>query len=775
MDYQLNTHCPNCFKPSDTAVCGACHFDKEAYLNHHAAAHHLPLFTQLEKSYIIGRVLGEGHFSIVYAAIREKDLLNCAVKEYYPRDLAQRGLDQKTVKPKNQLVKLDSWKKRFIQEAELLRTCYDHPTVESGVVHYTTLIKQHNTAYLVMERLTGMTVNDYLNQHGKFSPDKICLWLKPLLETLRKLHDKDIYHRDISTHNIFLSAANKPVLMDFGLAREGAKDELLKLSTLSAGVFIAPEQLNNGYCDQRTDLYSLGAVIYYCLHGEAPPSIEARKQGALLKTLNSADTTTQALQTAAVHCLQLNLNLRPKNAEHLLAQLFPVLTEQNNIFSVGRVLDVPRATPSPNRYVDEPILPQNLPLDFNLRPPLAKPNSFLRGLFVFFTILCSFIALGYGAFLAYQHYDVSDTARRREDNLLFSQAQSLADYKAYLTKCVTCENQQRAMERIALLEQEQQSVMSQQKQQEQEALLFTNAKTAEEFKAYLSSCVLCTDKTKAEEKLAQLNEIIKLADETQLAEQEKEIAEAVKSKGSSVEFYQLNCPKNLPFWQRTAELGYTTAQLFLGGCYRNGDGVTQNYTETLKWYRRAAELGNVYAQNNLAVMYQKGEGMAPSDAEAIRWYQKAAEQGDSNAQYQIGVMYEKGQGITQDYKKAVDWYLRAAEQNNADAQHSLGLLYHYGSGVDQDYQAALMWYRKAAMQGNDKAQYLLGIMYENGYGVTIDDQIALSWYQKAASQGNPDAIAQMKTLEAMNTINNHTDRPAELDAPPTTAEIMIPQ
>jgi uncharacterized protein len=86
--------------------------------------------------------------------------------------------------------------------------------------------------------------------------------------------------------------------------------------------------------------------------------------------------------------------------------------------------------------------------------------------------------------------------------------------------------------------------------------------------------------------------------------------------------------------------------------------------------------------------------------------------------------------------------------------------------VTQDYQAALSWYRKAANQGHDKAQYMLGIMYENGYGVNMDDKIALTWYKKAADQGNPDAIAQMKTLETMNSMLNSPDSIDDLPTPP---------
>ena len=71
MIYSHTTHCSNCFQPSPIAICPHCHFDRDKYLKEHARNHHLPLFTRLDKGYVIGRVLGEGGFAIVYAALCE--------------------------------------------------------------------------------------------------------------------------------------------------------------------------------------------------------------------------------------------------------------------------------------------------------------------------------------------------------------------------------------------------------------------------------------------------------------------------------------------------------------------------------------------------------------------------------------------------------------------------------------------------------------------------------------------------------------------------------
>ena len=106
--------------------------------------------------------------------------------------------------------------------------------------------------------------------------------------------------------------------------------------------------------------------------------------------------------------------------------------------------------------------------------------------------------------------------------------------------------------------------------------------------------------------------------------------------------------------------------------------------------QRAAQ-GNAAAQYNLGVMYVKGEGVPQDYKESLKWYRLAAEQGLAKAQYNLGVMYVKGEGVPKDYKEAVKWYRLSAEQGYAEAQNSLGVMYRDGQGVPKDYAIAYAW------------------------------------------------------------------------------------
>ena len=176
-------------------------------------------------------------------------------------------------------------------------------------------------------------------------------------------------------------------------------------------------------------------------------------------------------------------------------------------------------------------------------------------------------------------------------------------------------------------------------------------------------------------------------------------------------------------YRLAANKGNSEAQVNLGNAYRDGDGVTQDYTEALKWYRLAAEQGYAFDQYN----------------EVLKLYRLAAEKGDTDAQYNLAWMYNNGEGVPEDDVEAVKWYRLAAEQGDADAQSNLGFMYDEGEGVAEDDAEAVKWYRLAAEQGKASAQYNLGVMYENGEGVLQNNVRSHMWYGIASTNGDKDA------------------------------------
>ena len=191
-------------------------------------------------------------------------------------------------------------------------------------------------------------------------------------------------------------------------------------------------------------------------------------------------------------------------------------------------------------------------------------------------------------------------------------------------------------------------------------------------------------------------------------------------------------------WVPLANDGNTSAQYHLGIMYRNGKGVSKDYTEALKWFRLAAKQDNI--DQHLKFVFMSS---------------------NINAQITLGKMYEDGQGVSQDYTEALKWYLAAANNDVvnveyvpivgnglaekiiryraasdvARAKFRVGLMYENARGVPKDYAEAMKWFSLAARQGNANAQERLGIMYENGLSVLQDNVLSLMWYNVGGING----------------------------------------
>lgn len=116
-----------------------------------------------------------------------------------------------------------------------------------------------------------------------------------------------------------------------------------------------------------------------------------------------------------------------------------------------------------------------------------------------------------------------------------------------------------------------------------------------------------------------------------------------------------------------AEQGYAPAQISLGDCYWDCEGVPEDEHEAVKWYRKAAEQGYDEGQLVLGNCYRDGYGVEEDYHEAVKWMQKAAEQGNELAQFHLGCWFMNGEGVEQNQEEAIKWYLMAAEQGQEDA------------------------------------------------------------------------------------------------------------
>jgi hypothetical protein len=145
-----------------------------------------------------------------------------------------------------------------------------------------------------------------------------------------------------------------------------------------------------------------------------------------------------------------------------------------------------------------------------------------------------------------------------------------------------------------------------------------------------------------------------------------------------------------------AQQGNREAQAYLGGMYRDGTGVKQDYAAALNWYLKAADQGLPDAQINLGFLYEKGWGVGQSWPEALRWYRMAAEQGHVQAQTNVGYLLQAGLGANRDDPQALQWFQRATDQGSARGMYYVGKFYAEGrGGLSRNPKAAIEWFRRS--------------------------------------------------------------------------------
>ena len=235
----------------------------------------LPIGTRLAE-FEIRQVIGEGGFGIVYLAFDHSLQRTVAIKEYMPAALASRASDHTvSVRSRRHAEAFGAGLRSFINEARLLAQ-FDHP----ALVKVYRFWELHGTAYMAMRYYEGRTFKSVVADHPELVSEA---WLKgllqPVLGALDALYAANILHRDVSPENIMIQPDGRPVLLDFGAARQIVQDMAQSLTVILKPGFAPVEQ----YADDEsmrqgpwTDIYSLSAVMYAAITGKAPPAAVAR-------------------------------------------------------------------------------------------------------------------------------------------------------------------------------------------------------------------------------------------------------------------------------------------------------------------------------------------------------------------------------------------------------------------------------------------------------------------------------------------------------------------
>lgn len=224
----------------------------------------------LKERYKIEEVIGAGGFGITYRAWDPLLQSYVAIKEYYPSGIATRSADSsKVCVPVGQEQReYHRGRIRFLKEAQDVSRFQSEPNIVS-IYDY---LEENDTAYMVMEYLHGCTLKQYIREHGgRLDTDHILHICLSVLDALAVVHKAGMIHRDISPENIFICEDLTVKLIDFGAAKQVYLDGEQTMSVVLKPGYAPPEQYAKK--DKQgpwTDIYALGATLYFAATGEKP-------------------------------------------------------------------------------------------------------------------------------------------------------------------------------------------------------------------------------------------------------------------------------------------------------------------------------------------------------------------------------------------------------------------------------------------------------------------------------------------------------------------------
>lgn len=265
--------------------------------------------------------------------------------------------------------------------------------------------EDHDVHYIVMEYIKGKTLKEVIKEKGKLSVDETLDFSIQIGEALAHAHKNHIVHRDIKPHNIMITEEGRVKVTDFGIARAASASTISNTTNVVGSVhYFSPEQARGRYTDEKSDIYSLGIVMYEMVTGKVPfegdsPISVALKhiQEEIVPPREIDSTIPVALENIILRCVRKSQVERYSTASELLNDLYKIRSNNEDIGI--DTLDV----------VDEPT--QIIPPVDNMKnrddldmPKTKKKKNSDGGLkVVFLAILLAFIvvssiALGYVKF-----------------------------------------------------------------------------------------------------------------------------------------------------------------------------------------------------------------------------------------------------------------------------------------------------------------------------------------------------------------------------------------
>ncbi len=275
----------------------------------------------LSNRYEIIEEIGVGGMAYVYKA--KCKLLN--------RNVAVKVLKQEYAKD-------DTFVKRFKTEAQSAASL-THP----NIVSVYDVGEENGINYIVMELLESKSLKDYIEEKGALSTEETLKISMQIASALEAAHREHIIHRDIKPQNIVLNKNMIAKVTDFGIAKATTSSTITNFGTTMGSVhYFSPEQAKGGYTDEKSDIYSLGVVMYEMATGRVPFNSDSPISVALkhiqetpISPIVINDKISEALNNIILKSMAKNTANRYKSATEMLQDIHETISDSSKYNKVN--------------------------------------------------------------------------------------------------------------------------------------------------------------------------------------------------------------------------------------------------------------------------------------------------------------------------------------------------------------------------------------------------------------------------------------------------------
>lgn len=268
--------------------------------------------------YTILEKIGEGGFGITYKAIQNGLNRTVCIKEYFPAGKCIRATYARTVSVQGMSESLfEKYRQSFVKEAKMLATLH-HP----NIVEVIDVFDENNTSYMVMPFIEGRSLQNIVDSQGPLPYPEVVNYMAQVTNAIGYIHDRHILHRDIKPDNIMITDDYKAILIDFGSAREFEQDKTqIHTSMLTHGYAPTEQYTANSRKGSYTDIYAIGATMYFVLTGQVPLEAGARLTERLVEPKELAPDIPDEANRTILKAMQIKAENRHQTVQEFMDDL----------------------------------------------------------------------------------------------------------------------------------------------------------------------------------------------------------------------------------------------------------------------------------------------------------------------------------------------------------------------------------------------------------------------------------------------------------------------